>query len=171
MATAATDSQAPATLTRVRAADLPEADIAEAITRAEAKTSGEIVVVVAIVGILASVAMPLARVTAQRQREVELRAVLREMRTAIDKFKDAISKRFKVKDLGLIRQYLGMLITRDRTKKTLTIHMPQYVKRILEQFRLQDAHPRTLPLDPGVRYSNDMSPTSPEDVEDRKSVV
>ena len=63
-----------------------------------------------------------------------------------------------------------MLITRDRTKKTLTIHMPQYVKRILEQFRLQDAHPRTLPLDPGVRYSNDMSPTSPEDVEYMKSV-
>ena len=33
--------------------------------------------------------MPLARVTVQRQREAELRRSLREMRTAIDKFKDA----------------------------------------------------------------------------------
>ena len=33
--------------------------------------------------------MPLARVTIQRQREAELRRELREMRTAIDKFKDA----------------------------------------------------------------------------------
>jgi general secretion pathway protein G len=49
----------------------------------------ELVVVAAIIMILAMAAMPLARVTAQRQREVELRAALREMRTAIDKFKDA----------------------------------------------------------------------------------
>jgi general secretion pathway protein G len=42
-----------------------------------------------IILILASAAMPLARVTATRQREVELRRVLREMRIAIDKYKDA----------------------------------------------------------------------------------
>ena len=34
--------------------------------------------------------MPLARVTMQRQREAELHRVLREMRTAIDKYKDAV---------------------------------------------------------------------------------
>jgi general secretion pathway protein G len=45
--------------------------------------------------ILASAIMPLAKVTIQRQREAELRRVLREMRTAIDKYKDAV-------DTGLI---------------------------------------------------------------------
>src|SRR5204862_2196451 len=39
--------------------------------------------------ILASAIMPLTRVTMQRMREVELRRSLREMRLAIDKFKDA----------------------------------------------------------------------------------
>ena len=39
---------------------------------------------------LASVVMPLVQVTAQRQREVELRRALREMRDAIDRFKDAV---------------------------------------------------------------------------------
>lgn len=49
----------------------------------------ELLVVSAIIIILASAAMPLAKVTARRQREAELRHALREMRTAIDKYKDA----------------------------------------------------------------------------------
>ena len=49
----------------------------------------ELVVVSTIILILASAIMPLARVTATRQREAELLRALREIRTAIDKFKDA----------------------------------------------------------------------------------
>jgi general secretion pathway protein G len=49
----------------------------------------ELLVVTAIIMILASAVMPLARVTATRQREAELKRALREMRTAIDRFKDA----------------------------------------------------------------------------------
>lgn len=49
----------------------------------------ELLIVSAIIIILASAVMPLARVTATRQREVELHRTLREMRTAIDRYKDA----------------------------------------------------------------------------------
>jgi general secretion pathway protein G len=49
----------------------------------------ELLVVCTILLILAAAVMPLARVTMQRQREAELRRSLREMRTAIDRFKDA----------------------------------------------------------------------------------
>jgi general secretion pathway protein G len=55
----------------------------------------ELVVVGAMLMILASAVLPLARVTIQRQREVELRRALRELRVAIDRFKDAA-------DLGMI---------------------------------------------------------------------
>ncbi len=55
----------------------------------------ELMIVTAIVLILASAVMPLAKVTIQRQREAELRRCLREMRVAIDKYKDAV-------DAGLI---------------------------------------------------------------------
>ena len=49
----------------------------------------EILVVTTILLVLASVAIPLAQVTAQRYREAELRRALRDMRTAIDRYKDA----------------------------------------------------------------------------------
>lgn len=55
----------------------------------------EVLVVSVILMILASAAMPLARVTIQRQKEIELRRALRELRTAIDRYKDAV-------DLGLV---------------------------------------------------------------------
>src|SRR5262245_20716124 len=50
----------------------------------------ELLIVVTILLVLASAVLPLAQVTSQRQREAELRRDLREMRTAIDKFKDAV---------------------------------------------------------------------------------
>ena len=55
----------------------------------------ELLVVSAILIILASAIIPLSKVTLQRQRESELRRGLRDMRTAIDAYKDAV-------DLGVI---------------------------------------------------------------------
>jgi general secretion pathway protein G len=49
----------------------------------------ELCVCAAIMGILAMGALPLARVSMKRTKEADLRRSLREMRTAIDKFKDA----------------------------------------------------------------------------------
>jgi general secretion pathway protein G len=57
------------------------------------KSSGytfiELIIVSTILIVLASAIMPLTKVTMQRMRESELRRALREMRIAIDKFKDA----------------------------------------------------------------------------------
>ena len=60
----------------------------------------ELIVTVAIVSILAGLALPLTRNTIKREREVALRQALREMRTAIDKFKES-------SDRGLIQVKLG----------------------------------------------------------------
>ena len=49
----------------------------------------EMLVVATIILVLAAGIMPLAKVTSRRSREAELRRALREMRTAIDKYKDA----------------------------------------------------------------------------------
>jgi general secretion pathway protein G len=66
------------------------------VRRAFGRTSGfsfvELLVVTTIILVLAAAVMPLARVTAQRQREIELRRALRELRTALDKYKDGVDR-------------------------------------------------------------------------------
>lgn len=52
----------------------------------------EVAIVAAIIAVLASAALPLVKVTMQRQRELELRRSLREIRLAIDKYKDAVDQ-------------------------------------------------------------------------------
>ncbi|MGE5491429.1 MAG: type II secretion system protein [Actinomycetota bacterium] len=49
----------------------------------------ELMVTVAIIAVLAGMVLPLTEVAAQRSREVELRANLREIRAAIDAYKQA----------------------------------------------------------------------------------
>jgi general secretion pathway protein G len=50
----------------------------------------ELVATAGILMILASAILPLARVSVKRQREIELRRTLREMRSAIDRYKQAV---------------------------------------------------------------------------------
>jgi len=54
----------------------------------------ELLVTVMIISILVGLAVPLARNSIKREKEFALRAALREIRTALDKYKDASDRGF-----------------------------------------------------------------------------
>lgn len=52
----------------------------------------ELIVAMSILLVLTTMAVPLARISVQREREHQLRAALAEMRSAIDRYKDAADR-------------------------------------------------------------------------------
>lgn len=63
-------------------------------------TLAELVMVAALIAILTSMALPVAKFTVKRRKETELRLALRQMRSAIDEYK-------RLADQGLIPIKLG----------------------------------------------------------------
>ncbi len=60
----------------------------------------ELIVACGILAVLASAAIPVARTTIRYKREAELRRVLREMRDAIDRYKDAADRNMIQVEVG-----------------------------------------------------------------------
>jgi len=79
----------------------------------------EIMISIAVLGVLASVAMPLAEVTTKRTREVELHRTLRQIREGIDRFKTEYDKaKQSARDA---REAFKTRISADRSGYPLTL--------------------------------------------------
>ena len=68
----------------------------------------------------------------------------------ISSFKLALHAQFAIKDMGEVKQILGMLVTRDRVKRTISLSQTDYLIRLVKQFG----------LDPGKIYSSKPVPIS-----------
>jgi general secretion pathway protein G len=86
----------------------------------------ELVVTLAIIGLLAASAMPLAQLVAQREKESDLRAALREIRTALDAYHTAAQTGHIKMELGasgyppdLKSLYIGVEDTASEKKTNL----------------------------------------------------
>ena len=64
----------------------------------------------------------------------------------INVLKMKLAKSLVMKDMGAAKQILGMRITRDRKNHKLTLSQGEYIEKVLERFRMQNAKPISTPL-------------------------
>ncbi|KAE8698301.1 hypothetical protein F3Y22_tig00110599pilonHSYRG00009 [Hibiscus syriacus] len=77
--------------------------------------------------------------------------------------KQKLSKQFAIKDLGAVKQILGMRIKRDTKLGTLMLSHAEYINKVLSRFNMQDAKPVSTPLGVHFRLSKDQSPKTEEE--------
>ncbi|CAI7923556.1 unnamed protein product [Closterium sp. NIES-53] len=81
---------------------------------------------------------------------------------ALTLVKSELQKRHTCTDLGELRSYLGLQITRDRARRTITLSQSHMVHQVLQRFGFQYSSPQLTPLSTSHSLS---APPSDESVE------
>jgi len=70
-------------------------------------------------------------------------------RAKVNAMKKLIMAKWKCKDLGPAKLFVGFQIERNRAAKSLKIHQSFYINKLLQRFGMADANPRILPMKSG----------------------
>lgn len=81
-----------------------------------------------------------------------------------------LSSTFEMKDLGQADYVLGVKISRDRSKRLLSLSQESYIKRILERFRMHYSKPIDTPIEKGQILSTEQSPKTEEEKRQMENV-
>jgi len=81
----------------------------------------------------------------------------------INKLKKDLLREFVMKDLGPVKQILGMRISRDRSKDILRLSQEDYVHKVLNHFKIGDTKPRYTPLANHFKLTKEQSPKTNEE--------
>jgi hypothetical protein len=60
--------------------------------------------------------------------------------------KKKLMKIFDMKDLGLAKYFVGVRITRDRKKGTITLCQDAYINKVLERYSIENCHSVNTPM-------------------------
>jgi len=99
----------------------------------------ELIVTLAILSILAAVILPSAQMTMKRNREIELRSTLREIRTALDNYK-------KTYDQAVLEKKLPVVMDKSGYPETLQVLVDGYDFGGLTNYKQKFL--RRIPADP-----------------------
>ena len=72
----------------------------------------------------------------------------------------ALTRRYKMKDLGELEWCLGIKVTSSDDGRTIQLSQQQYIKSLLTRFRMEEAIPAGTPIDKSVHLSSKHSPSS-----------
>ena len=71
----------------------------------------------------------------------------------IMKVKDALMANYDMKYLGEVKKFLGIRVTRDRSRKLIRLNQEEYIQSILEKFGFVNVKTRATPLPPNIQLS------------------
>ena len=75
--------------------------------------------------------------------------VISKSKYAIDKVLHELKCKFEI-TMGDVNEFIGMEVKRDREKCTIKINQPEYIKKILAKFGMDDANSSYVPAEPGL---------------------
>jgi hypothetical protein len=82
----------------------------------------------------------------------------------INVLKKKLSNSFAMKDLGVAKKILGIIIKRDKKNHKLTLSQGEYIEKVLKRFRMQNAKPVSTPLDRHLKLTKEMCPKTQEEI-------
>jgi len=85
-------------------------------------------------------------------------------------YKAKFNARYTLTDLGPISCLLGIKITCNREDRTISLSQTAYINTMSERFALTDTKPYRTPMVPGIVYSQDNSPSTPDGADRMKKV-
>ena len=81
---------------------------------------------------------------------------------ALSKVKLQLSEFFKMKDLGPVREMLGIKIERDGDTGSIKISQTEYINKMVERFEMNLCKPASTPFASGVKLSREMEAKTPD---------
>ncbi|CAL9690925.1 unnamed protein product [Knipowitschia caucasica] len=77
----------------------------------------------------------------------------------MDKLKDTLKKKYKIKDMGELSYILGISVEQDR--ECIFLHQRKYIQSILQKYGMDNAKPVGTPADTNVKLKKDDEVSKP----------
>lgn len=90
--------------------------------------------------------------------------------TEITALKEKLNSKFKMEDKGPASSILGMLIIRDRQKKTITLKHSGYIRELVHEYDLESNFAMLTPMRSNLKLSKNDCPSNEEEEKVMKSV-
>jgi hypothetical protein len=92
-------------------------------------------------------------------------------KSLIRELKKSLCLKFKMKDLGVIKQILGMGVLHDRINHKIYLSQSQYIKQLLKEYSRYNIKSYNTPMDNRTHYCKDMCPKSGSQDQQKMSLL
>ena len=98
-------------------------------------------------------------------------AIIGPSKDNINSFINSIKKYFNIKELGLIKDYLGIEIDHNLDKHYIKLTQAKYIEKVLEKFNMTNSNPVSTPFDSKAKLEINKEKATIEDIKYFQSVI